>query len=68
MTTFAGSGEQSTVDGTGINSSFNRPAGISIDQESGEMYVAEWEGKSIRKLSPNGILILKNSIKLIGFS
>ncbi len=62
MTTFAGSGEARTIDGNGINASFNKPHGISVNQESGEMYVVEVSGQCIRKLSLNGIFLFKGAI------
>ncbi|OKS87483.1 NHL domain-containing protein [Mucilaginibacter polytrichastri] len=55
VTTFAGSGSAMSVDGTGINASFNGPTGIVFDA-AGALYVTENIGNRIRKITPDGIV------------
>jgi sugar lactone lactonase YvrE len=53
VTTFAGSGTNASVDGTGTAASFNEPSGLAIDS-SGNLYVGETGGHKIRKITPAG--------------
>lgn len=53
VTTFAGSGTVGTLDGTGTAAQFNYPWGIAIDS-TGSLYVTEYYGHCIRKISPAG--------------
>ncbi|HWD89791.1 MAG TPA: gliding motility-associated C-terminal domain-containing protein [Mucilaginibacter sp.] len=55
VTTFAGSGAQAEADGAGTAASFNHPAGIAID-DSGNIYVSDASGNTIRKISPAGMV------------
>ncbi len=54
VSTFAGSGTQATVNGTGILASFNRPAGICIDNLN-NIYVSDHLSHVIRKITPAGV-------------
>ena len=54
VTTFAGSGATSSMDGTGVAATFNTPFGIALDGE-GNLYVTEW-GNKIRQITPAGIV------------
>lgn len=49
VTTFAGNGNTTSVDGVGTASSFNYPYGIDIDSKTGDLYVAEQH--KIRKIT-----------------
>ena len=49
VTTFAGSGSGSSLDGYGISASFNQPYGLHI--EGSALYVAEYLGHKIRKIN-----------------
>jgi len=53
VSTFAGSGTKSSVDGIGTDASFDYPKGVAIDS-SGNIYVAQTT--SIRKITPSGVV------------
>ena len=52
VTTLAGNGTASSVNGTGTNATFNYPTGLTIDSEL-TVYVTE--GNRIRKITPGGV-------------
>ena len=53
VTTVAGSGSASSVDGRGTLATFNNPFGIAVDS-NGVIYVAESLGNLIRQITPAG--------------
>jgi sugar lactone lactonase YvrE len=56
VTTLAGSPTVSgTVDGTGSGARFNRPGGVAVDG-GGNVYVADTENHTIRKVTPAGVV------------
>lgn len=55
VTTFAGSGLRAEADGAGLAAGFNNPSGIAIDA-SGNIYVADGGGNTIRKITPAGVV------------
>jgi sugar lactone lactonase YvrE len=52
VTTLAGNGTASSIDGTGTNATFNYPTGLTIDSAL-TVYVTE--GNRIRKITPGGV-------------
>lgn len=55
VTTFAGTGQPGSTDGTGTNASFNYPVGTAIDV-IGNLYVVDRDNIKIRKITPGGIV------------
>jgi len=55
VTTFAGSGLQGNSDGIGSVASFNYPSSVASDA-SGNIYVADTNNNSIRKISTSGVV------------
>ena len=55
VSTFAGSGVAGAVDSTGVNASFNGPAGLAVD-DTGDVYVADSNNNLIRKITPAGVV------------
>ncbi|MEI8095328.1 MAG: immunoglobulin-like domain-containing protein, partial [Spirochaetales bacterium] len=56
VTTLAGGGNSSSnVDGTGASATFANPRGIAIDS-SDNLYVADYTGNRIRKVTPAGVV------------
>lgn len=53
VSTFAGSGVAATVNGNGTAAAFNTPTGVVFDR-AGNLYVAEYWGHCIRKITPAG--------------
>ena len=54
VSTLAGSTTGNT-DGQGIAAKFNQPAGVAVDS-SGNVYVAEFAGRKVRKITPSGLV------------
>jgi len=55
VTTLAGSGKGASEDGQGINASFHSPTGITIDQRSGCLYVANRYAHIVQKITQQGV-------------
>jgi sugar lactone lactonase YvrE len=55
VTTLAGSGSASFLDGTGIGASFNNPTGVAVDS-LGNVYVADFDNNRIRKITSSGLV------------
>ena len=55
VSTLAGSGAAGAIDSTGVNASFNGPAGLAVDGY-GNVYVADSNNNEIRKITPSGVV------------
>jgi streptogramin lyase len=55
VSTLAGSGMTGAIDSTGVNASFNGPAGLVVDPQ-GNVYVADANNNKIRKITPAGVV------------
>lgn len=55
VSTFAGTGFQGAVNGTGNKASFSYPHGLDIDA-AGNIYVADFGNKMIRKITPGAVV------------
>ncbi len=55
VSTLAGSGTNSLVDGTGTGSSFSFPKGITVDG-LGNVYIGDFSNNAIRKITPLGVV------------
>jgi len=55
VTTIAGNGTATFLNGTGTNTSFNNPAGMGIDS-TGNLYIADYNNHRIRKITPAGVV------------
>jgi DNA-binding beta-propeller fold protein YncE len=51
---FTGCGDNGKEDGIGKQASFSNPTNITIDQQTGNIYVCDYGNHLIRKVSPNG--------------
>jgi uncharacterized protein YjiK len=55
VSTFAGSGTATYLDGVGVNAGFKAPRGVAVDL-TGNMYIADTNNNSIRKITPTGVV------------
>ncbi len=55
VSTFAGSGNRGSTDGTGGAASFSSPEGVALDSY-GNLYVADYGNNSVRKINTAGIV------------
>ena len=62
VTTFAGSGTKATLDGVGEGASFEEPYGLSCNPQ-GNLYVAQYQSSSIRKILSWRVIDLLNSFE-----
>ncbi len=52
-TVLAGSGTASSIDGVGTAATFNKPKGMVLSQAGTELYVTEYSGHKVRKITIN---------------
>jgi len=57
VTTLAGSGAATSTDGTALGASFNAPYGIVYDPNTSALYVADYGGNKIRKVTIGGGIV-----------
>ena len=55
VSTLAGSGARGSADGFGTAASFGYPRGVAVDS-GGNVYVADYTGHKIRKITPAGVV------------
>ena len=55
VTTLAGTGQVGSTDGPGTLASFSYPNGVGVDA-AGNVYVADGSGRTIRKITPGGVV------------
>ncbi|MBD1392952.1 NHL domain-containing protein [Mucilaginibacter glaciei] len=55
VTTFAGTGDLGKANGAGNTATFNNPTGITVDA-NGNVYVADYGNRLIRKITPLGVV------------
>jgi sugar lactone lactonase YvrE len=55
VSTLAGSGSSGSNNATGTSASFNKPQGVVLDA-NGNVYVSEYSGNQIRKITPDGVV------------
>ena len=55
VSTLAGSGSSGSTNATGTSASFNKPQGVVVDA-NGNVYVSEYSGNKIRKITPEGVV------------
>lgn len=53
VTTVAGNGTNTTTDGNGTAATFNTPVSVAVDA-AGNLYVLEYDGGVVRKITPTG--------------
>ena len=58
VSTLAGAGPSScgSADGTATSAQFNRPTGIALDPNSGNLYVADTVNNKLRRITPQGVV------------
>ncbi|MGA1940680.1 immunoglobulin-like domain-containing protein [Arcobacter sp. YIC-310] len=53
VTTYGGTGQSGSLDGSLLNATFNRPQGIAVDSKN-NIFIADQGGHIIRKITPSG--------------
>lgn len=69
VTKYAGTGKSGYKDGPSNNAQFFQPRGITVDQQTGVVYVVDRANQLIRSISPDGIVsTLTGTLKKMGFA
>lgn len=58
VSTHAGNGKCGHQDGDRMNAMFNNPCGLAVNQETGDIYVADWGNHVIRKINYQGMFLV----------
>lgn len=66
VTLLAGSGQETTVDGTGAQASFMKPTYMGWDP-TGALMIGEWEGNVIRRVTLNGVVTTAAGTGIAGY-
>lgn len=53
VTTFAGTGEAGSVDGSSVIVKFNYPTDVAVNNTTGDVYVCDYGNNKIRKVTPD---------------
>eukprot|EP00026_Physarum_polycephalum_P004246 Phypoly_transcript_04263.p1 GENE.Phypoly_transcript_04263~~Phypoly_transcript_04263.p1 ORF type:complete len:684 (+),score=110.29 Phypoly_transcript_04263:23-2053(+) len=56
VTVVAGCGKEGQLDGIGLKTGFSHPVGITVDQLTGDLYVADFGNHTIRKITSQGVV------------
>lgn len=54
VTTLAGQASSGVQDGSGTAARFDNPFAIAVDKATGDVYAADWDGYTVRKITPGG--------------
>jgi hypothetical protein len=54
VTTLAGQAAYGVVNGQGSEAQFDRPFALAVDKNTGNVYVADYRGYTVRKITPSG--------------
>lgn len=54
VTTLAGQGAYGVVDGEGTAARFDNPYALTVDMATGNVYTADWDGYTVRRITPSG--------------
>lgn len=54
VTTLAGQSSSGVQDGNGTAARFDNPFAIAVDKTTGNVYTADWDGYTVRKITPSG--------------
>lgn len=54
VTTLAGQTTAGVTDGDGTSAKFDSPKALAVDKATGNIYTADWDGYTVRKITPSG--------------
>lgn len=54
VTTLAGQTTAGVADGEGTSAKFDSPFALAVDKATGNIYAADWDGYTVRKITPSG--------------
>lgn len=56
VTTLAGQSSSGVVNESGTAARFDNPFAIAVDKATGNVYTADWDGYTVRKITPSGVV------------